>query len=201
MERKIVKIVVSILSLVILCNIYLLGKSKVLAMSDVTSTPDIWLSGEDEGEVTLSNKIEPFLSLIRMVGIIVSVISLAVIAMKIIFASVNEKAAYKQMLLPWAIGGVLVFAMTTIPTFIYDLVGEENMQGHEINVSNGYAKPAKYCPIHNEEVSNKCTKDDCGIGGDALESGYKCSDSSCNARVWDFRGGLLCPKCGKQYKK
>ena len=200
MERKIVKIVVSILSLVILCNIYLLGKSKVLAMSDVTSTPDIWLSGEDEGEVTLSNKIEPFLSLIRMVGIIVSVISLAVIAMKIIFASVNEKAAYKQMLLPWAIGGVLVFAMTTIPTFIYDLVGEENMQGQEINVLNDSVKPAQYCPVHKDEVSGlMCMKDDCGIGGSELQKGYKCPN--CSARLWEFRGNWCCPNCGKHYKK
>lgn len=200
MERKIVKIVVIILSIVILCNTYLLGNSKVLAMSDVTRTPDIWLTGEDVGEVTLSNKIEPFLSLIRTVGIIVSVISLAVIAMKIIFASVNEKAAYKQMLLPWAIGGVLVFAMTTIPTFIYNLVGEENMQGQELNVLNEPVEKAKYCPVHKEEVSGgMCMKDDCPMLQKPLENGYKCP--SCSARVWEFRGNWSCPKCGNQYKK
>lgn len=66
-------------------------------------------------------KIYPILSIIRTIGIIVSVATLMVIGIKFMLGSVQEKAQYKQIMIPWIIGAIMVFAITTIPTLIYDI--------------------------------------------------------------------------------
>lgn len=62
------------------------------------------------------------LGAVRNIGIVVSVISLMIIGIKYIFGSVEEKANYKQTLLPYIIGFVVLVTGTTIVTFIYNAV-------------------------------------------------------------------------------
>ena len=75
--------------------------------------------------------------------------------------SVEEKSKYKEQLVPWIIGATMVFAITTIPSIIYDLtssvtsipdeVGQNGgthsdfMRGHDEAVLNiAYAKLGNY---------------------------------------------------------
>lgn len=204
MKRKMIKVIGAICVVIMIFNIYRANTCKSLAMSDVTSKIDIWIADEDVGEDGLNNKIEPILRIIRNGGIIISVISFAIIGLKIMFLSVEEKAIYKQTLVPWATGAILVFAMTTLPSIIYTFIGEENMTGKELKLEDGlYVKSAVYCPEDGNEITmNNCPNyEKCGRTKDEGELGYKCPIDSCRSRVWEFKGNWLCPNCGRYYSK
>lgn len=77
------------------------------------------MDGNAGSSEKLKAKAEKVLGIIQTVGIVISVIMLMVIGMKYILSSVEERADYKQTLMPYLIGAVLVFAGTTIPQIIY----------------------------------------------------------------------------------
>lgn len=118
------KICIKILKITLLMSLFFIiaNNNCCLAMGDVTSDRNwtVWrpsISGESE----LINKTAPILGILRVIGIIVSVATLAFIGIKFVFGSVEAKANYKQVLLPWVIGATMLFAITTIPSVIYDL--------------------------------------------------------------------------------
>ncbi len=75
--------------------------------------------GTNPGSEKLEKKANMILGYIRNIGIILSVIILIVIGIKYMMGSVEEKANYKQTLLPYLIGAVLVFTGSLIPQLIY----------------------------------------------------------------------------------
>ena len=77
------------------------------------------MDGNAGSSEKLKVKAEKVLGIIQTVGIVISVIMLMVIGIKYILSSVEERADYKQTLMPYLIGAVLVFAGTTIPQIIY----------------------------------------------------------------------------------
>lgn len=126
MENKVIKIIGIIIICIVLINIVMINSNTCMAISDVTENPGAWLPTEDDqgGEI-LNQKMGPVLKIIRNAGVIISVLTLSVIALKIMFSSVEGKAEYKQRLLPWVIGAFMVFSMTTIPSLIYELTYTE----------------------------------------------------------------------------
>ena len=64
----------------------------------------------------IGNKI---ITLVSTIGSISSVVVLVIIGIKYMLGSVEEKSEYKQTLIPYLIGAVLVFSGTTIPNIIY----------------------------------------------------------------------------------
>lgn len=70
---------------------------------------------------SLDEKVGTILSVIRTIGIITSIGTLMGIGIKFMLGSAEEKANYKQALIPWLIGAIMVFAITTIPSIIFDL--------------------------------------------------------------------------------
>lgn len=58
---------------------------------------------------------------VNIIGVIVSVIALIIIGIKYMIGSTEEKASYKQELMPYLIGAVFVFSSTTIANVIYNL--------------------------------------------------------------------------------
>ena len=79
------------------------------------------MDGNAGSSENLKAKAEKVLGIIQTVGIVISVIMLMVIGMKYILSSVEERADYKQTLMPYLIGAVLVFTGTTIPQIIYKI--------------------------------------------------------------------------------
>lgn len=94
-------------------------------MSDVSEseTLEYWKPKLNGGANSLDEKVGVIATLIRTVGILASIISLSIIGIKFMYGSVDERAQYKQTLVPWVIGAIMVFAMTTIPTIIYEISG------------------------------------------------------------------------------
>lgn len=90
-------------------------------MSDVSKDLGYWgyMDKKPAGK-EFNDKAKILTTAIRTVGIVVSVGTLSVIGIKFMLGSLEEKAQYKQILIPWVIGAIMVFAMTTIPTIIYE---------------------------------------------------------------------------------
>ena len=61
------------------------------------------------------------LGAIRNAGVVISVIILSVIGLKYMLCSVDEKASYKETLVPWVVGCLLLAMSSTIPSIIYDV--------------------------------------------------------------------------------
>lgn len=75
-----------------------------------------------EEKQIIVDKVGGVLAWIRNIAIIVSVISLMLIGLKYIMGSVNEKAKYKETLIPWFIGCVVAVLGTTMVSYIYQNV-------------------------------------------------------------------------------
>ena len=78
-------------------------------------------STESKGTDKISSIGKRIIGLLRGAGTVVSVIVLIAIGIKYMIGSVEEKATYKQTLLPYVIGAVFVFGITTILPIIIDV--------------------------------------------------------------------------------
>ena len=81
--------------------------------------PDEATKAEDDELKNIGNKI---IGPIQVVGSLVSVIAIIIIGIKYMLGSVEEKAEYKQTLVPYFIGAVFVFGITNILAIIYNAV-------------------------------------------------------------------------------
>lgn len=85
-----------------------------LTPGDVTATS----TSADDQIKSIGGKI---LSAVTTAGIVLSVIMLAVLGVKYMMGSAEEKAEYKKSMMPYLIGAVLIFAASTIATAVYNL--------------------------------------------------------------------------------
>lgn len=72
---------------------------------------------EDAATIDMANKI---IGAFQAIGSIVSVLALVLIGIKYMMGSVEEKAEYKQTMIYYIIGAILVFAISNISAMIYD---------------------------------------------------------------------------------
>lgn len=61
-------------------------------------------------------------SILTSIGIVISVVVLAVLGVKYMLGSVEERADYKKSLMPYFIGAMFVFGASTIANIIYKFV-------------------------------------------------------------------------------
>lgn len=88
------------------------------------------------------------IGVIQVVGSIVSVIALVIIGIKFLLGSTEEKAQYKETLLPYVIGCILVFACSNIVSIIYNMVGPTSVVNNPGGGTTTYStsqKSCKYC--------------------------------------------------------
>ena len=78
--------------------------------------------GTNPGSEKLKSKANTIFSYLRTIGIVLSVVALVAIGIKYMLGSVEEKATYKQTLLPYLIGAILLFTGSLIPQLIYDIM-------------------------------------------------------------------------------
>lgn len=146
--KNLLKILGIIFLTLIIINVGEIYTIKVFAtgMGDVTENPDYWRPWGEGTPVQLNKKAGVVTGIIKIIGVLVSVISLSIIGIKFMLGSVEEKAQYKQTLIPWIVGACMVFAMTLIPDFVYDLMMERStgtpMQGeqHSSGQKAGYVE-------------------------------------------------------------
>ena len=61
-------------------------------------------------------------SILTSIGIVLSVIVLAVLGVKYMLGSLDERAEYKRSLMPYFIGAIITFGASTIAQIIYNFV-------------------------------------------------------------------------------
>lgn len=127
MIKKGIKIITLLLICFLVMSILGIGNLKVYAEEennivplDPTENLNFW-EPLISTSVTFKNKINVIITILKNIGMLVSVITLAIIGIKYMLGSVEEKAQYKQTLMPWIIGAILVFAITLLPTIIFNL--------------------------------------------------------------------------------
>ena len=79
------------------------------------------MDGDGADSEELKEKTENVLGIVQAIGTVVSVIILIAIGIKYMLGSVEEKAEYKQTIIPYLIGAALVFSGTTIPQILYQI--------------------------------------------------------------------------------
>ena len=79
------------------------------------------MDGDGANSEELKEKTENVLGIVQVIGSVVSVIMLMAIGIKYMLGSVEEKAEYKQTIIPYLIGAALVFSETTIPQILYQI--------------------------------------------------------------------------------
>ena len=75
-------------------------------------------SGDYEEAFRLGGAI---VSTLRIIGIVIAVAGLMIIGIKYMISSVEQKAEYKKTMIPYLVGCILIFAITTIVSIIYEL--------------------------------------------------------------------------------
>lgn len=87
-----------------------------------TINPDDYKPTANTDTTLAFQKAGVVLGAIRNISAVVSVIVLMVIGVKYMIGSVDEKANYKQTMIPYIIGCIMAVAGTTLVTFIYNAV-------------------------------------------------------------------------------
>lgn len=121
MIKKVIKLFGIILILLMIINLCIIDNTKCYGMSDVTKNTNYWKPSNRVDSARFNQKVGAIASVVRNVGIIISVGTLIAIGIKFMLGSVEEKAQYKQTLIPWLIGAILIFAMTSLPSLIYNI--------------------------------------------------------------------------------
>lgn len=75
---------------------------------------DIKADKDTNADDTISNIGSTILSIITSVGMVLAIIVVAVLGVKYMMGSAEEKAEYKKTMIPYLVGAILVFGATAI---------------------------------------------------------------------------------------
>ena len=125
MKNNLIKIVLLISMLLLIfgsCTVYAAG------FTDPVENPGFW-EPTIEDDSALTSKAGTVLYIINIIGVIVSVIVLAILGIKYMLGSLEEKAEYKKSMPTYLIGIFLLAASASIPNIIYAIVNTEGFWG------------------------------------------------------------------------
>lgn len=80
------------------------------------------LTGDDYE--TAFNMASTIVGALTTVGIVVAVVGIIILGLKYMMGSVEQKADYKKTMIPYLVGCVLIFCISTIVSIIYGLVAQ-----------------------------------------------------------------------------
>lgn len=120
--QKIGKIV--LITIILLTIFSLVGGSVYATLTNPVDNPDYYKPSDNNTSdntkfISIGNVV---LGAIRAIGTAVSVITLMTLGIRYMLASTQDKALYKETMVPYLIGAFMVFAIPNIIGIIYDLV-------------------------------------------------------------------------------
>ena len=109
--------ILKILAVLLIMAMVVMATTSVFALepSGVTATS----TNADSSIQSFGGKI---LSAVTTAGIVLSVIVLAVLGIKYMLGSAEEKAEYKKTLMPYLVGAILIFGASTIAQIVYQFM-------------------------------------------------------------------------------
>lgn len=119
MVNKALKLIIKIIILIIVC-IILFSVSTVYAQGGI-NVNDYNPGNSINIPTQVSEKINPVVGVISLIGMITSVLVLVILGIKYMIGSVEEKAEYKKSMIPYLIGAVMVFSISTLLTIIMNM--------------------------------------------------------------------------------
>ena len=116
--KKTIKII-SILFLLIL----LIFSTTTYVQADIVK-PDEYkpekITAQEGGRaIEMAGKI---LKIVRTCGVVAAMVVLSIIGLKYMLASLDEKANYKENMIPYIVGCALLVLCTTLPSIIYNIM-------------------------------------------------------------------------------
>lgn len=117
MNTKIMKILAMIVTIVVLITI---GTSSVMAAE--TFTPNSMkepINSADVSDDEIANLGGRVIKAIQIVGVVLSVAIVAILGIKYMMGSVEEKSEYKKSMIPYLVGAACIFLATTIANVVY----------------------------------------------------------------------------------
>lgn len=116
---------IKILAIIAIITLIMCVCSSVFATAGKVNPDDYKpkdLSTEDAGDfITIANSV---IAAIRIFGTVVSVVALMALGLKYMLGSTQEKATYKETMIPYLVGAVMVFAIPNIIGIVLDLVSQ-----------------------------------------------------------------------------
>lgn len=113
---------ISIFLVIIALIICIMPAKTSASVFDPIMNPD----GYDPGKIETPEKVQEvsdtILGVIYYIGVFISVGGLMFMGIKYMMGSIEEKAQYKETLVPFMIGAILLFAGINILKLIYDLI-------------------------------------------------------------------------------
>lgn len=100
----------------ILCFAMIVAMSASVFAGDIFNQLDGNSNVETNGITTIGNSV---ISVLRVVGIVVSIIVLMIIGIKYMMGSAEEKSEYKKTFMPYIIGALIVFAASVFAKTLY----------------------------------------------------------------------------------
>ena len=123
MIKKIISILIIVLFVCI--SIYSISYANGGFIDDMGHDINRFGKETDMNSENFTNKVGTILGAVKLIGTILSVGTIMVVGIKYMTTSVEQKAEYKKTFVTFIIGAFLLFTVTFLPSFIYDLVHEE----------------------------------------------------------------------------
>ncbi len=123
MMKKIIKLVVITLMVSLIIPLITVNISNA-GLVDPLERPDAYHPGIniETSNDRLIEKANVIINIMQIVGIIIAVITLMVIGLRYMFGSVAERATYKETLVPYLVGAILLFSVVNIVKIIYEII-------------------------------------------------------------------------------
>ena len=114
--KKFVSFIIILMIVVVFVNYTTVNAQRI---NQQLVNPDNFAESDEELPVELKKSFSIVFQIISLVGSAISIIVLIIIGIKYMMGSVEEKAQYKETLLPYLIGAVCVFGAVNIANAIY----------------------------------------------------------------------------------
>ena len=120
MNKKKMEKVLSIIMIAIIIIFNVLTIVNAVDSGDKFQPSSVNGTGSTMDTGSVQNLGQSIFAVVRVVGILISVIILVVLGIKYMMGSAEEKSEYKKTLLPYAIGAFLIFAAANISQILYN---------------------------------------------------------------------------------
>lgn len=115
--RKNIISIVTILLISVTLAVFLYGV-QATGLGEINDNPNTTPNGEF---IPIGNII---VGVVKAIGTALALLMLTIMGVKYIMGSVEEKATYKQTMIPYLIGAILIFSGAQITQIIYDAISK-----------------------------------------------------------------------------
>lgn len=120
MSKKTIKLLSIILTIAVVLMTFAVPVFANNTVDVDTFTPgDLTATSIGASGTKIKNAGQKIIGAIQAVGMVVSVVVIAVLGIKYMVGSAEEKASYKKTMIPYLVGAVLIFGASSIANLIY----------------------------------------------------------------------------------